>query len=212
MNVGVDQRLSIPSVRKEQALEIFSGLSRHYDRLSALFSLGQDPRWRRAMVATVRASPEDCVLDVATGTGLVATALVRRYGCSVVGLDQSEQMLAVAREQAPAASFVLGDALQLPFEDDTFDRVFTGHFYGHLEDSERERFVAQAYRVAPQLVVADAIRRSDRDAEEWQERVLNDGSRWQVYKRYFEPEQLVEELGGGRVLLANRWFVVVVSP
>src|SRR5918992_1076950 len=67
-----------------------------YDSPGAALSFGQDPRWRRAMVARVMARPTDRVLDVATGTGLVATALVRRYGCSVVGLDQSREMLARA--------------------------------------------------------------------------------------------------------------------
>ena len=49
----------------------------------------------------------------------------------------------------------------------------------------------------------------ERTNQELQERVLNDGTRWTVYKRYFEPEQLIEELAGGELLLANRWFLVV---
>lgn len=141
MNVGVDQRPSIPSARKEQALEIFSGLSGHYDRLSSLLSLGQDPRWRRAMVAAVRASPDDRVLDVATGTGLVATALVRRYGCSVVGLDQSEQMLASARaklarepELAEKIQLVRGEAERLPFADCAFDAVTFTYLLRYVDD------------------------------------------------------------------------------
>src|SRR5438105_13033767 len=86
------------SARKRHALELFAGLPRRYDLLSAALSFGQDPRWRRAMVATIQARPGDRVLDVATGTGLVARELVRRYGCSVVGLDQSREMLSGARE------------------------------------------------------------------------------------------------------------------
>ena len=58
-------------------------------------------------------------------------------------------------------------------------------------------------------MVADAALRADVDPEERQERILNDGSRWEVYKRYFDPEELARELGGGRVLHAGRWFVVV---
>ena len=49
----------------------------------------------------------------------------------------------------------------------------------------------------------------DRDAVQWEQRILDDGSRWDVYKRYFEPQRLLEELGGGEILLANRWFVMV---
>src|SRR3954466_9367556 len=90
-------KIAAESERKRHAIELFAGLPRHYDRVAAAFSFGQDPRWRRAMVEAVQASPSDRVLDVATGTGLVARALVRRYGCSVVGLDQSEGMLGRAR-------------------------------------------------------------------------------------------------------------------
>ncbi len=88
--------------RKEQALRLFAGLPRRYDAAGAVLSFGQDPRWRRAMVAQVGAGPQDRVLDVATGTGMVAAALVRRYGCRVVGLDQSPEMLgrAAARLRA----------------------------------------------------------------------------------------------------------------
>ena len=68
-----------------------------YDRMGALLSFGQDPRWRRAMVAAIDPRPGQRVLDVATGTGLVAFELARRGACEVVGLDQSEQMLARAR-------------------------------------------------------------------------------------------------------------------
>src|SRR6476660_3692607 len=85
------------SERKRHARELFAGLPRHYDRVAAVLSFGQDPRWRRTMVAAVDARPGERVLDVATGTGLVAQAIVRRYGCTVVGLDQSPEMLAAAQ-------------------------------------------------------------------------------------------------------------------
>jgi ubiquinone/menaquinone biosynthesis C-methylase UbiE len=166
------------------------------------------PEWDadvRELEHAVASLPPKHTLDVACGTGF----LTRHLRGDVVGLDQSPRMLAVAREQAPHAELVQSDALDLPFDECSFERVFTGHFYGHLEPDERAQFLREARRVAPELVVADAISRTDRNAEEVQERVLNDGSRWTVYKRYFEPDQLAEELGGGEVLLANRWFVVV---
>jgi hypothetical protein len=60
-------------------------------------------------------------------------------------------------------------------------------------------------------VVVDASNRHSQLDEEWQERILNDGSRWEVYKRYFMPEQLAAELGGGTTVFAGRWFVAVRS-
>ena len=144
-------------------------------------------------------------VDVACGTGF----LTRHLPGAVVGLDQSESMVEVAREQVPGAEFVLGDALALPFEDGSFDRVFTGHFYGHLETAERERFLTEARRVAPELVVVDAARNDETPPERMDERVLSDGTSWQVYKRWFEPQQLADELGGGEIFHAGRYFVAV---
>jgi hypothetical protein len=121
-------------------------------------------------------------------------------------------MLAIAARRLPAASFVEGDALDLPFADDSFERVTTGHFYGHLCASQREAFLLEARRVASELVVVDAsVVHSDVE-DEWSRRVLGDGSAWDVYKRYFTPAGLLGELGGGDVLLGGEWFVVVRSP
>ena len=87
-------------------------------------------------------------------------------------------MLEQAARQAPHATVVQGDALALPFPDRSFDRVFTAHFYGHLEDAERQRFLAEAARVAGELVVVDSSRAGVDADEEMQKRVLNDGSDW----------------------------------
>jgi SAM-dependent methyltransferase len=148
-------------------------------------------------------------LDVACGTGF----LTQHLPGDVTGLDASAAMLAIAAERIPGAAFVQGDALALPFADDSFDRVVTGHFYGHLDASRRLGFLAEARRVAPELVVVDASRAHSEVDEEWSRRELRDGSRWEVYKRWFEPEALVAELAGsaGEVLHAGHWFLAVRS-
>ena len=86
-------------------------------------------------------------------------------------------MVALAQSRLPDGVVMVGDALHLPFADDSFDRILTGHFYGHLPPDERELFLAEARRVAGELVVVDAALRDDLDPEQWEERVLNDGSR-----------------------------------
>jgi ubiquinone/menaquinone biosynthesis C-methylase UbiE len=169
------------------------------------------PGWEEELVAlraALEALPPARTLDVACGSGYFTRFLPGH----AVALDQSENMIEVARERDAATEYVVGDALELPFPDGSFERVFTGHFYGHLQDEERRRFLAQAARVAPQLVVLDSALREEVVPEEWQERLLKDGSRWHVYKRYFEPEQLAHELGGGRTLFGGVWFVVVAAP
>jgi ubiquinone/menaquinone biosynthesis C-methylase UbiE len=146
-------------------------------------------------------------LDVACGTGF----LTRHLRGDVVGLDQSKRMLGEAHKQAPSVTYVQGDGLALPFVDHSFDRVFSGHFYGHLEPPERERFLAEARRVAPELVIVDASRKHSDVDEQMSPRVLNDGSTWEVFKRYFTGAGLAAELGGGEVLFEGDWFVVVRS-
>jgi demethylmenaquinone methyltransferase/2-methoxy-6-polyprenyl-1,4-benzoquinol methylase len=173
---------------------------------------GRDrPAWRELLgelAATLAVLAPAKTLDVGCGTGYAT----RWLPGEITGLDQSPSMLAIAAKRLPHARFVRGDAFALPFENDAFERVTAMSFYGHLARSERERFLAEARRVAPELVIVDAALREDVEPEQREERVLNDGSRWTVYKRFFRPEELVSELGGGRVLYDGRWFVAVASP
>jgi ubiquinone/menaquinone biosynthesis C-methylase UbiE len=173
-----------------------------------LYEPRTDPAWqaeRDQALAAVAALPPKRTLDVACGTGFVT----RHIAGEVTGLDQSDEMIAVAQEQAPNATYVQGDGLDLPFQDGTFERVFTSHFYGHLEEGDREGFVAEARRLAPELVVFDAALHGGEPRFEWQERFLKDGTSWSVYKRFFTGEGLLAELGGGEVLFEGRWFVLV---
>ncbi len=144
--VGLAALVSAPanssaSARKLHALDLFAGLPDQYGRMGAILSFGQDPRWRRAMVAAVDPQPGQRVLDVATGTGLVAAELIRRGGCDVVGLDQSEEMLAGARARlaelpdvADRVSFVRGEAERLPFGDGEFDALTFTYLLRYVDD------------------------------------------------------------------------------
>jgi len=173
-----------------------------------VFASRDRPGWDEDVAAlcdVVAALPPGRTLDVACGTGF----LTRFLRGDVVGLDASEGMVEIARSRMPESEFVVGDALSLPFPDGSFDRVFTGHFYDHLQPGERERFLAEARRVAGELVVADSALREGVEPVQWQERVLNDRSRHTVYKRYFTGDSLAAELGGGEVLMDGAWFVVV---
>jgi demethylmenaquinone methyltransferase / 2-methoxy-6-polyprenyl-1,4-benzoquinol methylase len=148
------------SERKRGALTLFAGLERRYDLLSAALSFGQDPRWRRAMITAIGAGREDRVLDVATGTGLVARGLVERYGCAVVGLDQSRDMLAGARRALAGApqlaariDLMRGEAERLPFDDGEFDHLTFTYLLRYVDDpaatlAELARVVKPGGRIA----------------------------------------------------------------
>jgi SAM-dependent methyltransferase len=158
-----------------------------------------------ALCAAVAGLPPARTLDLACGTGFLTAHL----GGEVTGLDQSARMLEVARRRLPEAELVQGDALAPPFAPGSFERVFSGHFYGHLDASQRAAFVRAARALAGELVIVDSAARPDRPDETWEERVLNDGSRHSVYKRRFTPDGLAAELGGGETVHAGPWFVAV---
>lgn len=129
------------SQRKQHALEMFEALPARYDEVGAALSFFQDPRWRRAAVEAIAAGPEDRVLDVACGTGLVSEALVKRWGCRVVGLDQSAAMLGRARAKlagdprlAARISYVEGEAEHLPFADGELDHLTFTYLLRYVDD------------------------------------------------------------------------------
>jgi demethylmenaquinone methyltransferase/2-methoxy-6-polyprenyl-1,4-benzoquinol methylase len=134
--------VGVETVQELEAKALFAPLAETYDRYARLLSFGQDPRWRQFLVSRVPARREQTVLDVATGTGAVALELARTSGCSVVGLDQSAEMLAEARHRVKAAGFseqielVEGTALALPFADASFDHLTVTYLLRYVPDPE----------------------------------------------------------------------------
>ena len=150
---------AVPTERNRRAERLFAPLGGTYDRYAALLSFGQDPRWRSFLVERVQARPGDTVLDVACGTGAVAIALARRYGCFVVGVDQSREMLAVGRERVARAGetgrirLEEGRAEDLPYDDASFDAVTFTYLLRYVDDPaatlrELARVVRPGGRVA----------------------------------------------------------------
>src|SRR3989442_1565003 len=121
------------------------------------------------------------ILDVACGSGY----LTRHLRGDVVGLDQSAAMLRVARTQAPSARLVRGDGLALPFPDRAFGRVVAAHFYGHLLPDEGAAFLREARAGGGELVLVDAGPRGGPPRDEWQDRLLQNGSPHPGFKRVF---------------------------
>jgi demethylmenaquinone methyltransferase / 2-methoxy-6-polyprenyl-1,4-benzoquinol methylase len=117
------------------ARTLFAPLGPTYDRYAALLSLGQDARWRRFLVSRVDVGPRQTVLDVATGTGAVARELLAAKGCTVVGLDQSPEMLAEARRRLPPeVKLVEANAESLPFPDRAFDALTFTYLLRYVGD------------------------------------------------------------------------------
>jgi demethylmenaquinone methyltransferase/2-methoxy-6-polyprenyl-1,4-benzoquinol methylase len=178
-----------------------------------VFARRDRPGWHEEverLVALVAALPPKRTMDVACGTGF----LTRHLRGDVIGLDQSPSMVEVAQSRLSRGHALVGDALNLPFDDGAFERVMTAHFYGHLSVEERSAFLGEAERVIDdergELIVIDSALQPGGEPELWQRRVLNDGSEHLVFKRYLTAEQLAAEIGG-RPLLSGDWFVAAAS-
>jgi demethylmenaquinone methyltransferase/2-methoxy-6-polyprenyl-1,4-benzoquinol methylase len=130
------------SARNRSAQELFAPLAETYDRYARLLSFGQDPRWRSFLVSRVNARPVHVVLDVASGTAAVAIELARRYGCRVVGVDQSAEMLSEGRRRVDAAGLSSAVELRearaeaLPFEDAAFDGLTFTYLLRYVDDAD----------------------------------------------------------------------------
>jgi len=135
---------------KERAIsEMFARIAPCYDLVNCLMSWGQDSRWRRVAVSLARPG-QGRVLDVATGTGDMALELARYTG-SVVGLDLCQEMLSRGRVKTEerglgnSIDFIVGDALALPFSDNSFDCALNGFALRNVADINL--FLAELRRV-----------------------------------------------------------------
>jgi demethylmenaquinone methyltransferase/2-methoxy-6-polyprenyl-1,4-benzoquinol methylase len=128
------------AARNEEARRLFAPLGPTYDRYASLLSFGQDPRWRGFLVSRLDVRRDARVLDVATGTAAVAIEIAGRLGCRVVGVDQSDEMLAAGRERVARAGLtdrvelLRANAEQLPFPDASFDGLTFTYLLRYVDD------------------------------------------------------------------------------
>lgn len=125
---------------------MFDRIARVYDRMNSVMTVGMHHRWRERAADLARLTSGDRALDVATGTGDLAVELERRTGPGgVVGMDFAEAMLEIARTKAPAIQFEQGNALDLPYPDDSFDAATVG--FGARNFSDLPRGLGEMARV-----------------------------------------------------------------
>jgi len=161
---------------------------------------------RKSVRRALRRLPPASFVDVGAGPG-VFTALIPGRG---VALDQSRSALSRLRTEVPGVPVIRGDVSALPLATKAVERIFAGHLYGHLEEQDRLAFLAEARRVADELVILDSGCPPGARAEEWQSRALGEGESYTVYKRHFQIDGLLAELGG-EALFIGQYYVLVRS-
>jgi ubiquinone/menaquinone biosynthesis methyltransferase len=139
-SVSVIDRIATPEGKRRYVRSLFATIADRYDLITVVLSYAQDRRWKRRLVRLAHPSPGVRALDLATGTGDIAFAMARA-GAQVVGLDITPRMIELAVQKAnPAAgacAFIVGDMLNLPFPDRSFDVVTTGYGLRNVPDLTR---------------------------------------------------------------------------
>lgn len=185
-------------------LEYYERRAAEYDRTS-WEDPGSDPVAVCRVWEVLTALPAAATLDVGCGTGYVS----RWLPGPLTLMDSSSTMLLIARHRLPNARFVQAAAPSLPFADGAFGRAFTANLFGHLLPPERGELLAEMLRVASDLVVLEQLSESGPFREGPEERRLLDGSAFTIHKCYFTVDRLLEELGGGDVLMAGPVFAII---
>jgi len=140
---------------------MFDRIARNYDRVNRIISLGMDRSWRRRAVRYLEPVSGGRYLDIGTGTGDLALEILRQApDAEVIGIDPAERMLQIASRKTAdlPVSFICGDALHLPQEDDAFDGIVSGFCFRNMED--RRRALNEMFRVLKpggKLVILEAV-------------------------------------------------------
>ena len=134
---------------------MFDDVARRYDLTNDVLSMGQDRRWRKAVVRAVDARPGEKVLDLAAGTGTSSQPFAD-LGATVVPCDFSVGMLQVGKRARRVLPFTAGDATRLPFADDTFDAVTISFGLRNIVDADEGlREMLRVTRPGGRLVVCE---------------------------------------------------------
>ena len=148
--------------KKEQVAKMFDAISKNYDGLNRVISLGIDIKWRKKVVKIVGKNNPKQILDIATGTGDLALMMAELHPDKIIGLDISEGMLAVGKEKianvnlSEKIEMIVGDSEEMPFEDNTFDAItvsFGVRNFANLDKGIKE--IARVLKPSGVLVILE---------------------------------------------------------
>jgi demethylmenaquinone methyltransferase/2-methoxy-6-polyprenyl-1,4-benzoquinol methylase len=129
----LEHALDAPDRKARYVRRLFETIAPRYDLITRVLSFGRDQLWKRQLLTLAGVSPADRVLDLACGTGDIAIAAAAR-GAKACGLDIAPRMIALAQQKSRDIYWLVGDMLDLPFADASFDVVTTGYGLRNVVD------------------------------------------------------------------------------
>lgn len=154
----------------------------------------------------LRSLPPATFVEVGAGPGTF-TNMLPGWGLAI---DQSAAALRTLLKGNPSVPVLRADARHLPLTDRAVERVFATHIYGLLDAPTATAVIDEARRVAHQVVILDAGCPQGVPKQHWQQRILPDGSQWQIFRRHFTPDALADEVSGS-VLFGGRFYVLIAA-
>lgn len=151
MNKIIKPNQNNPEAKKKQVTHMFDGISRSYDVLNRIITLGVDIIWRKRVVGLLKDQKHEVLLDIATGTGDLVLALAKLETKKIIGLDISPGMLAIGKQKVidrrleKRIDMQLGDSEALQFDEATFDAVTIAFGVRNFENLEKG--LLEIYRV-----------------------------------------------------------------
>lgn len=130
----------------EEVKNMFTGIAESYDKTNDIFSFGMHRSWKTQAIQMAEIQDGDDILDIATGTGDLAIEIFEKHTITnITGLDFSPGMLEIARKRSNKINFIEGDALDLPFSDNSINKCFIS--YGIRNVDSVEKCLQEIYRV-----------------------------------------------------------------
>jgi len=131
----------------KQIQHMFNNIAGDYDKMNRIMTFGMDKYWRRYVVRQSSIAEGSKLLDIATGTGDIIFESRKKYSLETTGLDFSEAMLEIARKRDTdnQSQWIQADALDLPFEDNSFDAVTSGYLMRNV--GKIDKAFSEQYRV-----------------------------------------------------------------
>ncbi|MFQ3341134.1 MAG: demethylmenaquinone methyltransferase/2-methoxy-6-polyprenyl-1,4-benzoquinol methylase [Flavobacteriaceae bacterium] len=143
MNKNIKPDQNNPETKKKQVTHMFDGISKSYDLLNRIITLGVDIAWRKRVVNLLRKEAPNAILDIATGTGDLVIALAKLNASQIIGLDISPGMLEIGKEKVIELNLThridmqLGDSEELHFDDQSFDAVTVAFGVRNFENLDK---------------------------------------------------------------------------